>query len=166
MMALTLLKRSPKGYKLLQKMFILPTRRTLNTFCQHIIVKPGINTNVIASLKERVKTWDTKKKCCSVVFDEVQLMPHLTFVECDDSIGGFVNFGQRAEKKLCDHALVVMIRGICSSWRQSIAFYLCEGATPAATLKHILTVIYTTKILPYYLQLPVLSLSRFSLRLL
>lgn len=151
-MALTLLKRSLKGYKLLQKMFILPTRRTLNTFCQQIIVKPGVSMNVLASLRERVTTWDTKKRYCSIVFDEVQLMPQLTFVECEDHIDGFVNFGQETEKKLCDHALVIMIRGICSTWRQSIAFYLCEGATPASTLKHILKVINTTKTLQYYFQ--------------
>lgn len=73
LLALNLAKQSPKGYKLLNKIFILPSKRTLNKFTQNIRFKPGVNKNLIAQLKESVKKWDSNKKTCSVVFDEVAL---------------------------------------------------------------------------------------------
>ncbi|KAI5640343.1 transposase protein domain-containing protein [Phthorimaea operculella] len=138
LLALTLLKQSPKGYKLLQKLFILPSRRTLTTFTRDFMMSPGVNQNVLNQLKETVKSWDAKKRSCSVVFDEISLAPHLTYVESEDAITGFTNFGKGGIKKLCDHALVFMVRGVCSSWRQLVGFYYCEGTTPALTLKNIL----------------------------
>ncbi|CAG9136660.1 unnamed protein product [Plutella xylostella] len=111
LLALSLQKQSPKGYKLLHKIFILPSRRTLRKFTHHISLAPGINENIFTQLKESVRNWDDKKKCCSIVFDEVALTPHLTFLESEDRIDGFVNFGAEVERKLCDHALVFMVRG-------------------------------------------------------
>ncbi|XP_048487611.1 uncharacterized protein LOC105392797 isoform X2 [Plutella xylostella] len=143
LLALSLQKQSPKGYKLLHKIFILPSRRTLRKFTHHISLAPGINENIFTQLKESVRNWDDKKKCCSIVFDEVALTPHLTFLESEDRIDGFVNFGAEVERKLCDHALVFMVRGICTSWRQPIAYYLCEGTTPTIKLKNILKEVVT-----------------------
>lgn len=142
LLALTLLKRSPKGYRLLQKLFVLPSRRTLNTFTQEFTMSPGLNSNILVQLTQTVKTWDIKKRACAIVFDEMSLSPHITFVEAEDAVSGFVNFGQGNKKQLCDHTLVFMVRGIVSSWRQMLAFYYCEGATPAATLKNILRVFF------------------------
>ncbi|CAG4946595.1 unnamed protein product [Parnassius apollo] len=72
----------------------------------------------------------------SIVFDEVQLSAHLNFIASNDEIEGFVKAD--GPPKFADHALVVMLRGICASWRQPVAYYFCQGTTPAATLKHIL----------------------------
>ncbi|KAL0859098.1 hypothetical protein ABMA27_010940 [Loxostege sticticalis] len=136
-LALVLLKGSPKNYSMLQKIFILPSRRTLNSFTQTVKFRPGLNEHLLRQLTSQISTWDDRKKLCSVVFDEVSLTPHLSFVESEDRVDGFVDFGE-PQKKLCDHALVFMVRGIVGSWRQPFAYYLCEGTTPAAKLKNIL----------------------------
>lgn len=74
-----------------------------------------------------------------MVFDEVALTPHLTYVESKDNIEGFKDLGGgEREMRLADHALVFMIRGVVTKWRQPIAYYFCEGTTSAATLKTIL----------------------------
>lgn len=140
LLALSLLKQSPKGYRLLQRMFILPSRRTLSKFTENVKFRPGIHTGIQNQLRETVESWDDVKKCCSIIFDEVALNPHTTFVECEDRIEGFIDFGDETEKKFCDHALVFMIRGICATWRQPFAYYLCEGTTPTIKLKSILKV--------------------------
>lgn len=62
LLALTLWKQSPKGYKLLQKLFVFPTKRTLSTFTQEFVLNPGLNSNVLAQLKASVRKWDDKKK--------------------------------------------------------------------------------------------------------
>lgn len=142
LLSVTLQKQSPKGYKMLQKIFILPSKRTLSKFMRNVLVTPGLNANVMAHLKATVQKWDDKQKLCSIMFDEVALTPHLTFVEAEDQIEGFINFGDGEERvqKLCDHALVFMIRGLCTSWTQPIAHYFCEGTTPAIKLKNIIKV--------------------------
>lgn len=138
LLALTLMKESPKGYRLLQKIFNLPTKRTLNRLAEKITFGVGINQNLFRLIKRRAKNWDEKKKICSIVFDEVALTPHLTYVESKDEIRGFKDLGNQRAPNYCDHALVFMIRGVCSNWRQPISFYFCEGTTSAAETKRIL----------------------------
>lgn len=75
---------------------------------------------------------------CTIVFDEVALTPHLTYNEKYDKIFGFVDVNGTRKNKFCDHALVFMLRGICSSWRQCVAYYFCEGTVSAAELKNIM----------------------------
>lgn len=75
------------------------------------------------------------KKICSIVFDEVAITPHLTFVESKDHIQGFKDFGSERDLRLADHALVFMATGVVEKWKQPISYYFCEGTTSAATLK-------------------------------
>ncbi|CAB3249249.1 unnamed protein product [Arctia plantaginis] len=94
LLSLSLMKESPKGYRLLQKIFNLPSNRTLNE-------------NIFDLLKHKVRKWDIKNKLCSILFDEVALSPHLTYVEAQDQIIGFKDFGNERQFKYCDHALAV-----------------------------------------------------------
>ncbi|XP_052746956.1 uncharacterized protein LOC128199825 isoform X1 [Bicyclus anynana] len=143
LLSLSLMKESPKGYRLLQKIFNLPTKRTLNRLAENITFDVGINDNIFKILKNKAQKWTTKKKLCSILFDEVALTPHLTYVESQDEIRGFKDFGNNREFKFCDHALVFMLRGVCSKWRQPISFYFCEGTTAAVTVVQILKEVVT-----------------------
>lgn len=151
-LALTLMKESPKGYRLLQKIFNLPSKRTLNRLAENITFNVGLNDNIFILLKQKTQKWDTKKKLCSILFDEVSLTPHLTYVESQDEIRGFKDFGYGSELRFCDHALVFMLKGVCSNWRQPIAFYFCEGTTAAATvvriLKEVVTKVSESELIP------------------
>ncbi|XP_052746967.1 uncharacterized protein LOC112045515 [Bicyclus anynana] len=143
LLSLSLMKESPKGYRLLQKIFNLPTKRTLNRLAENITFDVGINDNIFKILKNKAQKWTTKKKLCSILFDEVALTPHLTYVESQDEIRGFKDLGNNREFKFCDHALVFMLRGVCSKWRQPISFYFCEGTTAAVTVVQILKEVVT-----------------------
>lgn len=55
MLSLSLYKRSPKCYRLLSKLFTLPSKRTLNTILASVSIRPGICPHVINILKENVK---------------------------------------------------------------------------------------------------------------
>lgn len=138
LMALLMMKHSPKEYKLLETMFALPSKRTLHRLSEKITVTPGLNPQIFEHLKYKTKHWDTKQKLCTIVFDEVSLTPNLTYNEKNDQIVGFVDVAGERKLKLCDHALVFMLRGICSSWRQSVAYYFCEGTVSAPELQNIL----------------------------
>lgn len=136
--SLSILKRSPKTYKFLQKMFILPTKRTLIMFTKELKLSSGINQNVLDQIREESKDWAPTKKLCSIVFDEVAISSLTAYNESEDSIDGFVDMGKIRHKKICDHALVFMIRGVCSNWKQQIAYYFVEGTVTPLELKSII----------------------------
>lgn len=136
--ALILLKQSPKNYRLLEKMFILPSKRTINRLAENVNVQPGINVPLFKYMQSKIKHWQRNDKLCTIVFDEVALTPHLTYDPKHDVVYGFTDVVGERQQKFADHALTFMLRGICSSWRQTVAFYFVEGTISAAALENIL----------------------------
>ncbi|XP_022836994.1 uncharacterized protein LOC111364379 [Spodoptera litura] len=125
-MALTILKQSPKAYKLLKKMFVLPSKRCLQLMLSTFNLEPGVNKNILADLKD---------------FDEVSLAPGLEFISSLGKIVGFEDLGHQRKKTLADHALVFMIKGIKSKSKQPICFTFCKVTTKANELKNLLKII-------------------------
>ncbi|XP_063237793.1 uncharacterized protein LOC134539574 [Bacillus rossius redtenbacheri] len=78
--ALSVLKQSPKGYKLLSKYFSLPSKRLLNNLLQKLDFKPGINMRVMAHLKETVTKLNQKDRYCCLMFDEMSLHPNIQYM--------------------------------------------------------------------------------------
>ncbi|CAG9133341.1 unnamed protein product [Plutella xylostella] len=137
LIALSIMKQSPKCYRFLHKIFVLPSRSTLNKMVAKLKVETGISPQVFALIKKEVATWDEKKKMCSVVFDEMSLEAALTYDKNKDSINGFVELNEK-KNEFADHALVFMLRGAVYKWQQPVAFYYCQGATSGMQLKSIL----------------------------
>ncbi|CAK1601422.1 unnamed protein product [Parnassius mnemosyne] len=90
LIALSILKQSPKCYRFLQKMFILPSKTTLNKVVASLDVTSGINLKIFEALKLEVETWPELRKFCSILFDEVALEAGLTYDKNRDKIHGFV----------------------------------------------------------------------------
>lgn len=63
---------------------------------------------------------------CPLVFDEKTLRPHVTEAGRGKRVGGLEDFreGQTKSKRIADHALMFMLRGINVNWKQPVAFYL------------------------------------------
>lgn len=55
MLSLSLYKRSPKCYRLLAKLFTLPSKRTLNNILSSVTISPGICPLMMKVLKDNVK---------------------------------------------------------------------------------------------------------------
>ncbi|CAH2992232.1 unnamed protein product [Chilo suppressalis] len=137
LIALSIMKQSPKCYKFLHKIFILPSRFTLNKMVAKLNIQAGICPQVFNLIKKEVTEWPEKKKWCSIIFDEMSLEMGLTYDKNNDNINGFVELGEKSSQ-FADHALVFLLRGAVFKWQQPIAFYYCEGATSALQLKQIL----------------------------
>ncbi|XP_072941324.1 uncharacterized protein, partial [Epargyreus clarus] len=137
-MALTILKQSPKAYKLLYKMFTLLSKRCLQTMLKTFNLKPGINNNILMGLKNIVKNLSHEKKLVNILFDEISLAPGIEFVSSLGKIIGFEDLGHQRKRSLADHALVFMIKGIKTKCKQPICFTFCKGTTKAVDLKKIL----------------------------
>lgn len=138
--ALSLLKQSPRAYKVLRNTFALPSRKSLVNLLNQIPFEVGINLAVMNVLKESVDKMEFLDKHCILMFDEMSLQTSLTYEKHRDRVIGFEDLGNTSEKylKIADHALVLMVKGLKKKWKQPISFYFSDGGMKAHQLKEIL----------------------------
>lgn len=137
-MTLSLYKRSPRVYRWLQKIFVLPSTMTLNRLIARANLKPGLNKNLFKQLAMRVQKMKADERLCVLLFDEISIAPHLDYSARKDEISGFVNNGNTKQKKIADHALVFMVRGIQRNYKQPVAYTFCSGSTSSMELSRLL----------------------------
>lgn len=138
-LALSLYKKSGKGYRLLSKIFTLPSPRVLSTLLQCIPFKAGINHQIFQNLKEKVaKMEKLQDKACIVMFDEMAISPKLTYQRKDDVVIGLEDYGDEKNGFIANHVNVFMIKGIHRQWKQPVAFTFSKGPVKALKLKHLL----------------------------
>ncbi|CAH0546446.1 unnamed protein product, partial [Brassicogethes aeneus] len=129
--ALSLLKQSPRGYRLLQKTFALPSRKVLMDLLNKVPFRTGLNRHILEAMKLSVQKMDEADRVCSVMYDEMHLDASLTYNEKTDSIDGFVDCGGGRMEKFADHAMVFMARGLRRKWKQPICYYFSESGMSA-----------------------------------
>lgn len=122
MFALSIQKQSPRGYKLLKKIFALPSRRTLSNFLHQIPFKTGINEHIFSALQKTCNSF-AKEKYCSIVFDEMALEPGLHYSSSDDFAEGFQDNGCERKPIFADKAMVFIDRAIYKKWKQPLAYF-------------------------------------------
>ncbi|XP_045458480.1 uncharacterized protein LOC123668832 [Melitaea cinxia] len=73
-LALSLYKPSPKAYKILSKICVLPKRTTLNKLMKKIFLLPGYNDIIFDNLKKRISRMrHSSHKLCTLIFDEMAI---------------------------------------------------------------------------------------------
>ncbi|KAF9804098.1 hypothetical protein SFRURICE_020526, partial [Spodoptera frugiperda] len=92
-MGLTIYKQSPKAYRLLQNMFVLPSKRAIQKMLSAVTIVPGINNIIISNLKNAVKNLNNESKLVNLLFDEVSLAPGLEYNIKLGKIIGFEDLG-------------------------------------------------------------------------
>jgi hypothetical protein len=106
-LALALLKCSPKSYILLQTLFPLPSRRTLQSVLNTVHFTAGINAHVFGALKHSLQTMSDKDRYCILMFDEMSIRENLCFKQTLGCIEGFEDFGSQGRtSNIANHALV------------------------------------------------------------
>lgn len=98
-MALSLYKRSPRTYRWLQTIFVLPSSMTLTRLIARANLKAGINKNIFTQLKKRVEKMNDDERLCTLIFDEISIAPHFNYNGRRDEILVFVNNGRSKQKK-------------------------------------------------------------------
>lgn len=120
--ALSLMKQSPKCYRLLRKVFALASRRTLVDLLNKLPFVCGINPQIIKALRGCVEKMDPLDRTCSLIFDEMSLQPGLSYSRKTDAILGFEDVGTERRAKFADHATVFMVRGIRKKMEAAFMF--------------------------------------------
>ena len=138
-LALSLLHSSPKTYKLLQRIFKLPSVKTLSRCMQTIDVKPGFNKNILEALKQKVASMAEVSKMCVICIGEMVINESLSYNVQTDSLKGFEDFGPLGKTKyIANHAIVFMVRGLVQKWKQPVSSFLSSGPMTGSTMKELL----------------------------
>lgn len=126
-LALILYKQSPKNYRFMQKIFLLPCKRTLGRYSAQLAFDTGINVKLFEHIKAKVSTLSENEKCCTLSWDEVSLKAHLDYSTTRDHIDGFVDVAYVRTSGFATHALTFMIRGIQISFKQPVGYFYTAG---------------------------------------
>src|SRR5215469_2536436 len=94
-LALSLLKRSPKSYILLQKLFPLPSGHTLQSLLNTVPFRTGINTHIFYALRHSVQKISEKDRYCCLLFDEISFRENVWYNQKFDCIEGFEDLGSQ-----------------------------------------------------------------------
>ncbi|KAF9415267.1 hypothetical protein HW555_007016 [Spodoptera exigua] len=94
LLALAIYKKSPKGYNFLRKIFVIPSKRTLQNVLKQITLKPGLNPVIFEQIKNATEKFNTEQRLCILMFDEMALSPAMNLNIPADQIIGFEDFGK------------------------------------------------------------------------
>lgn len=138
--ALSLFKESGKAYRLLHKVFALPSRSSLMKLLKKIPFQPGINKKKFQHLKLTVqKIKNPLDKYCTILFDEISLSAGLQYIPTYDKIIGFEDLGDEERKPLfADKALTFMVRGVRKKFKQPVAFMLTNSTMKTTNLVNVI----------------------------
>ena len=81
---------------------------------------------------------DDKDKCGTLIFDEMSLKSSLVYNHRFNKIEGFEDFGELGTSQfVANHALVFMVKGLLSKWKQPLAYFLTAGTVKPETLQRL-----------------------------
>lgn len=126
----------PSGYNVLLKhQYPLPSARTLQRRLQNISFEPGVLTNVFDMLEVKVKEMNDNEKNCCLTLDELSLSPGVEYDASSGKLLGNVTLPQHTGR--ANHALVFMLGGISTRWKQTVAFHYTNLQTDGTVFRNI-----------------------------
>ena len=132
MFAMSVFYQSRKAYSLLQKIFFLPSPRTLQRSLQNCSTGPGFNAHIFQALQRKVQHMRDFDKDCLLMFDEMSLKKRFVYNRERDCVDGFEDYGFIGTTQYqADHVLVFVVRGISCKWKQPLGyFFVCGSVKP------------------------------------
>ena len=111
----------------------LPHERTLRDYRNHFKPSPGFVPENIDLLKSIVKDYTGTAKYIVLVFDEMKIKGRLVFDKYTGKLIGFTSLGDPEldfatfeELQLATHALAFMIRGVQTTLKFTLAYFLTQ----------------------------------------
>lgn len=138
LLALSIFKRSPSCYSLLRRMLVLPSRKTLLIILNKVPFRCGVDKKVTSFLKESVSKMNDADRHCVLMFDEMSLKEHVQYCPREDKVIGLVDNGNSRSGDLANYAVVFMVRGLRTKWKQPVACYFTRGGMKGKELKDVI----------------------------
>lgn len=138
-LALTILKASGRGYRLLSKMFTLPSKKTLTELLRQLPFPCGVNKGLFESLQEPVQKMQPHDRIAILVFDEMSIDSILQYNSGENQIEGLHDLGDNGRKpEIADYANVFMLKGIFKQWKQPVCYSFNAGPTRSHAIKQLI----------------------------
>lgn len=136
---LSLAAKSPSCYEELRKSNILklPSQRTLRDYRNCIRPRTGFHEDIIEELNVQSNSYFDVQRYVVLLFDEMKVTSNLVFDKVTGELIGYVDLGdpdinfatlEKADD-LASHALVFMVRGVCTELKFSLAYFATDGIT-------------------------------------
>lgn len=124
------------GYKLLlQQHYPLPSERTLQRRMESVPFESGILREVFDYMQLKVKEMKEEERLCCLTLDEMSLTSKYEFDPSSGDILGNVTLPRHSGN--ADHALVFMLGGITSRWKQTVAYHFTSSSTDGSVFHNI-----------------------------
>ena len=120
-LALSLLHSSPKTYRVLRRIFAMPSVRTQKKIMNNLAIYPGFNSAILSALKLKVQNLPHAGRLVCIAMDEKAIKEGLVYDGRRDVIEGVV------DGTLANHALAFVVRGIIHRWKQPFGYFLASG---------------------------------------
>jgi hypothetical protein len=111
-LALSLLKHSPKSYSFLRLLLPLPSRRTLQSVLSTVHFAAGISAHVFSAPQHSLQKMSDRDWYCCLLFDEMSIGENVHFNQKLDCIEGFEDYGTERTRSIANHALLFMVCGL------------------------------------------------------
>lgn len=132
----TLCACGPSGYSILQQQgYPLPSTRTLRRSLEGLRFNSGILDKVFDSLALKTTQMCEKERTSTLVLDEMSIKSSVEFDVRTGTILGQVTLPGHHGK--ATHALVLMLAGVSSRWKQVVAYYFTGNSVYGSALKPI-----------------------------
>ena len=130
---LSLAAKSPSCYEELRNSGILRDYRNF------IRPKRGFHESVLQELTAMTDTYFDVQKYIVLLFDEMMIMSNLVFDKVTGELIGYVDLGDPVinfatldkADAVATHALVFLVRGVCTDLKFSLAYFATNGITAA-----------------------------------
>ena len=130
-LAISIYHASGKAYRLLSKLFILPTKSSLRRYISKMPTVPGFSQGTINIIKSKVSHLPDQEKLVTICMDEIALITHLYYDIKADKIVGLEDYGSgQRTNKVATSGLVFLVRSISGGWKQPLGYVLVNGACP------------------------------------
>lgn len=119
----------------------LPAERTLQKNIENINFSPGILEDVFPALAAKVATFKAEDRYAVIMLYEIQLTPSLDYDCTKSSVIGhstLASSDQSAPAGLATHALVFMLGGVTSRWKQTVAYHFSPDSSDKKQVFNIL----------------------------
>ncbi|KAG4068618.1 hypothetical protein HA402_001604, partial [Bradysia odoriphaga] len=122
----------------------IPSMRVLRNRLQGINFSPGVLEDVFVFLKEKVNSFSEFEKECLLEVDEISIVEGMQYDIGTQSYIGKITVPLARSSTECDatHALVFMLVGLSSKYKQIIAYELTgDGTNAKCFLDKIFTIV-------------------------
>ena len=137
--AVSLYHASGKAYRMLSKLFILPTKASLCKYIPKIPAATGISQGALNIIKRKVDNMSESEKLCTLCMDEISLKTNMHYDISKEIIVGLEDFGSGTRtNKVANSALVFLLRSIAGKWKQPLGYVLVNGGCPMKEMEELM----------------------------